>query len=645
MKRIAILIFVHLLLVMPGAFSQISWIVQWDRRYGGTNQELPQTIQQTFDGGYILSGLSLSGIGGDKSQPNWDPAEIKSDGWVIKLDSLGVKEWDKRFGGTDDDWLYFVQQTTDHGYILGGSAKSGLNGDKSQANWDPTNNTHDYWVVKIDSLGNMQWNKRFGGSGTDLLQALQQTSDGGYILGGQSNSAISGNKTQAAWGGSADFWIVKIDAAGITQWDKRFGGTSSEILRSLQQTSDGGYILGGWSASGISGDKSQASQGSQDFWIVKTDGLGNKLWDKRFGGTNTEDLFSVLQTVDGGYILGGLSRSGIGGDKTQASWGGSYDYWIVKTDALGNKLWDKRFGGSDDESDFGNIFITSDGGFLLSGTSRSGISGDKTENNLGPWQTWLVQTDSLGNLIWDKTIFVNDYNQDCYAIQTFDGSYVVANRNGGSIGGYKTQNPQGANDFWIVKFNEVTPPLPVELISFKADWFNTHIKLEWITASEINNRGFELQRAVLSDNFETIAWIEGSGNSSVVQRYGSDDYKIEQNKTYYYRLKQIDFDGAFEYSNIISVKIGSNDFVINIYPNPHSEFATISYSLSENSNVEIEIVNMLGQQVAVLYSGNQKQGYYEYKFNAAEKGFGAGIFFVRAIVNDKIYVAKLATQK
>src|SRR6185295_9292086 len=133
--------------------------------------------------------------------------------------------------------------------------------------------------------------------------------------------------------GNLDFWIVKTDPLGIKQWDKDFGSTNDEKLYSLQQTSDGGYIFGGWSNSDSSGNKTQNTWGDFDYWIVKTDSLGNKQWDKDFGGTGTDLFYSLKQTADGGYILGGISASGISGDKTQATWGNTSDFWVVKTDS------------------------------------------------------------------------------------------------------------------------------------------------------------------------------------------------------------------------------------------------------------------------------------------------------------------------
>jgi hypothetical protein len=227
-----------------------------------------------------------------------------------------VKQWDKRFGGTNDDKLLSFQQTTDGGYILGGYSFSGISGDKTQNLWGNV----DYWIVKTDSLGNKEWDKDFGGTDDDVLFSIQQTVEGGYILGGVSKSNISGDKTQNSYG-NYDYWIVKTDSLGNKQWDKDFGGTDDDELNSIRQTTDGGYILVGYSLSDSSGDKTQDLWGGWDYWIVKTDSLGNKQWEKDFGGTDFDFLISIQQTADGGYILAGYSFSGISGNKTQNSWG------------------------------------------------------------------------------------------------------------------------------------------------------------------------------------------------------------------------------------------------------------------------------------------------------------------------------------
>jgi hypothetical protein len=459
------------LLLFNNSIAQNPLVKQWDKRFGGTSQEYFSTVKQTSDGGFILGGYTYSGIGGDKTEPSRGDRDY----WVVKTDSIGNKQWDKRFGGDTLEIFTALYPALDGGYILGGYSQSGISGDKTQPNWNTSGSSYDYWVVKIDSLGTKQWDKRFGGTALDYLYSLYPTSDGGYILGGYSGSGISGDKTQPVWGGlnDADYWIVKIDSAGNKQWDKDFGGTDGDELYSIQQTSDKGYILGGYTYSGIGGDKTQPNWGSFtfDYWIVKTDSLGNKQWDKDFGGTSNDQLYSLQQTSDGGYILSGTSFSGISGDKTQPNWDPSNstaDYWMVKTDAAGNKMWDKRFGGIGEERKFGNnisetnVVQTYDGGYLITGTTDSPLSGDKTENNLGAEQTWVVKTDFAGNKQWDKTIFTGGHDAFSYGIQTTDGCYVFANRTTSGIAGYKTQPAWNAlPDYWMVKLCDTTALLGI----------------------------------------------------------------------------------------------------------------------------------------------------------------------------------------
>ena len=171
---------------------------------------------------------------------------------IINSYSQTVIEWQNTIGGGGNDRLFSMQQTFDGGYILGGFSNSNISGDKTEN----SNGSYDYWVVKTDILGNIQWQNNIGGSGLDNLFSIQQTFDGGYILGGFSNSNISGDKTENS-SGSFDYWIIKLDITGNIQWQNTIGGRGDDKLYSLQQTSDGGYILGGNSTSGLSGNKAR----------------------------------------------------------------------------------------------------------------------------------------------------------------------------------------------------------------------------------------------------------------------------------------------------------------------------------------------------------------------------------------------------
>ncbi len=208
------------------------------------------------------------------------------------------KTFNKTFGGSGGDHAYSIQQTSDGGYILAGDTNSfGAGG-------------CDFWLIKTDANGNTVWDKTFGGSEDDWAHDVQQTSDGGYILAGITYSYGAGDR---------DAWLIKTDVNGIKQWDKTFGGSGGDGAFSVQQTSDGGYILAGYTNS--------YGAGNEGFWLIKTDANGIKQWDKTFGGSGSEEAWSVQQTSDGGYILAGGTNSYGTGD---------YDAWLIKTDAWGN---------------------------------------------------------------------------------------------------------------------------------------------------------------------------------------------------------------------------------------------------------------------------------------------------------------------
>lgn len=444
--RKPILIFILTFTMINYAFNQAPEI-QWQNTIGGNSYDDLYSIEQTSDGGYILGGLSSSDISGDKTENG----QGGYDYWVVKLNSSGSIEWQNTIGGTGNDDLYSVIQTTDGGYLLGGYSISGISGDKTVA----SKGGYDYWIVKLNSAGGIVWQKTYGGNGDDYLKSLQLTSDGGYILGGWSNSGVSGNKTENLIG-VYDYWVIKINASGGIQWQNTIGGTSDDILNSVQQTADGGYILGGYSSSGISGDKTDAANlnvgggNSSDFWVIKLNSGGSIEWQKTIGGNSTDRLFSIDLASDGGYILGGYSDSGISGDKSEAVIGG-YDYWVVKINSIGNLEWENTIGGSNAE-DLVCVKQTSDDGFIIGGYSTSNISGDKTENNI--WvgdDYWILKLYPSGNIEWQKTIGGTDHDLLFGLQETSDGGFILAGWSQSGLGGNKTEESIGMSDYWIVK--------------------------------------------------------------------------------------------------------------------------------------------------------------------------------------------------
>ena len=308
----------------------------WTRTYGGTADDGGWSVQQTADGGYIITGSTNSfGVGAD-------------DVYLIRTNSNGDTLWTKTYGGTDVDGGFSVQQTSDSGYIIAGVTNSfGVD-------------TFDVYFIKTNANGDTLWTKTYGGVDDDWGWSVQQSTDGGYIVAGH---------TYSFGAGTYDVYLIKTDANGDTLWVKTYGGTNWDVSRSVQQTSDGGYIIAGWTNSFGPGDF--------DVYLIKTDANGDTLWTRTYGSAD-DGGWSVQQTTDGGYIIAGGTYS-FGDD----------DVYLIKTNANGDTLWTKVVGREDNDEIGYSVQQTTDGGYIVAGsTYLSGAGGYdvyliKTEPDIG----------------------------------------------------------------------------------------------------------------------------------------------------------------------------------------------------------------------------------------------------------------------
>ncbi len=525
--------------------------------------------QQTLDGGYVMIGFS--------SSTNGDVTSVHSanDIWVVKTNSTGIIEWQKTLGGSGNDTAYHIKQTRDGGYIIAG--QTALKDDATNYPYPPLT---DCWVVKLDAVGNISWQKTFGGNGSDLARDIVQTTDDGYIIAGTTTSndgVVSGNH------GATDYWVVKLDPTGNITWQKCLGGSSYDNAKTIRQTSDGGYIVGGETYSN-DGDVS-GNHGGYDYWIVKLDAAGSINWKKIMGGLVDDELRDIKQTSDGGYIIAGFSNSYNGGDVSGNH--GNLDYWIVKTDATGNITWQKSFGGSG--ADHGEyVQQTSDGGYVVGGYTKS-TDGDVSGNH-GLFDYWVIKINSLGDLIWQKTLggTQNDY---AYNVEvTNDGGILISGRtesNDGDVtNNHQTNTSVGLLDYWMVKLTP-SETLPLTLLSFNAIKQQNNVLTQWQTTKEVNVSLFELQRCADAVNFIAIANIKAA-NIGTVNNYLFSDVDAALNKStkkLYYRLKILDKDGQFKYSDVVVVDIPLVN-IITIYPNPTSNIIQI-VGLQEGVAIEI----------------------------------------------------------
>ena len=318
----------------------------WIKNYGGPNADFGQHIEQTNDGGFIVAGITTSFGAGH------------SDAYLLKLNASGDSIWTRSYGGIGSDLSHSVKQTKDGGFILSGHTDSyGTKGD--------------FYLLKILPNGDTSWTRTYGGIKHDHAYSVKQTSDSGYIVAGHSLS----------FGSSGGFYVVKTNAIGDTLWTKGYGGNGNSFCYSIEQTYDGGYIIGG--------ETECFGSGPSDFLIIKINSVGDTLWSKTYGGIGSEFLNQVKQTPDGGFILIGY---------TDSFGAGSTDVYLIKINSIGEVLWSKAFGGTnDDEGNFVNL--TSDGGYIITGSTKSFGSGG--------FDVYLIKTDSLGNTFCHQTdVFV-----------------------------------------------------------------------------------------------------------------------------------------------------------------------------------------------------------------------------------------------
>lgn len=412
----------------------------WQNTIGGNAGDFSSAFEPTADGGYILGGYSTSNISGDKTENSNGGTDI----WIVKLNSVGAIMWQNTIGGSGEDLLLSIKQTTDGGYILGAGSDSNISGDKTEN----SRGGLDYWIIKLNANGTIIWQKTYGGAQPEFDAYVVQTADGGYFVGGYSDSNISGDKTDPT-NGQRDYWALKLDSTGAIVWQNSIGGSLVDRPQAAFQTNDGGFIIGGFSNSSASGDKSENNNGIRDYWIVKLNSSGAVQWENTIGGADDDVLRDMIQTADGGYLVGGYSKSNISGDKTENSQG-DYDHWIIKLDGNGTIVWQNTIGGSgiDYPRDIKQL---ADGNYMIASWSNSNVSGDKTENSNGGYDYWLVKLNGAGAILSQNSIGGAADESGTYIIENSDGSFTMFCSSDSNISGDKASNSEGLDDYWVFK--------------------------------------------------------------------------------------------------------------------------------------------------------------------------------------------------
>lgn len=361
--------------------------ITWNRCYGGSGTDWGRDMLKTSDNGFLLFAQTTSNDGDVSFNPSPGAWSI----WVIKTDSIGQIEWERCYGGSSWEWAYRIRETPDGGYIFTGWTASN-DGDISH-----NNGQHDFWVVKINSLGDIEWERCYGGSSTDWGQGIDLTFDGGYVVAGQSSSNNGDSECEGPTPGVRnDIWVLKLDAQGEIEWQNCYGGSHQEGLVEIRQTADTGYIFLGITYSndgdvsgfhGIPGDAN-----TQDMWVVKLDPQGQLEWQRCLGGTKIEFATDVIQLSDGGYLVGGYSRSNNGDFYCPPCVQGNLAIWLVKLSPLGEIEW-KTYVDSPGDNPLWAFYAISDMHFLLLGSAKwpGGMLDCEGPFNLETGYNWVVE--------------------------------------------------------------------------------------------------------------------------------------------------------------------------------------------------------------------------------------------------------------
>jgi len=414
----------------------------WTQTYGGTRNDEAESVIQTSDGGYAIAGHTLSfGARGYNS-------------WLLKIDAYGNIEWSKTYGGSREDYACSVVQTSDGGYAIAGHT------------WSFGAGECDFWLIKTDSQGNMEWQNTYGGPNLDAVHQMIATSDGGYALAGY---------TGTPGANSLDGWFVKTDEFGKMEWNQTYKWEKFDRIYSLVETSDGGYAL--------AGETNSFGAGFNDSWLIRTDASGNMLWNQTYGGKRFDRASSLLATPDGGYAIAG---------DTDSFNDGKYDVWLIKTDANGNMEWNQTYERAPPQK-FSNFIFpcslvrTLDGGYAIAAkTKTSGTSN---------YDFWLIKTDASGNMEWNQTYGDEKDEQPNSLIATSDGGYVMA--------GYTLTKLEGEKidrDFLVIKAYGSTEPNQYD--TYEYDYTFGYFTYTFVvsTNSTIEDFNFDLHQKQISFN-------------------------------------------------------------------------------------------------------------------------------------------------
>jgi uncharacterized delta-60 repeat protein len=459
--------------------------------------------------------------------------------------------WTRTYGGNSDDRGYSILQTTDGNFVAAGWTQSFGAG------------SVDFYLMKMNSQGDTLWTRTYGGSSADRAYSAQQTTDGGYILAGYTISFGAGGQ---------DYYLVKTNSSGDTLWTRTYGGALNDEAKSVQQTADGGYIIAGWTQS--------FGAGGSDFYLIKTNSAGDTLWTRTYGGNGNDEPHSVQQTADSGYIIAG---------GTTSFGAGNYDAYLVKTNAQGDTLWTRTYGGIQSDYMY-SVQQTTDSGYIVAGGAASFGAGN--------YDAYLVKTNAQGDTLWTRTYGSSQADQAYAVQQTADGGYFVA--------GYTESFGSGAADYYLVKTDNAGDTL----------WTRTY--------------------GGSSDDYALC--IEQTSDSGYVVMGFTESFGAGMADFYLVRMEP-DLSPADPIRNSLptAYALRAN------YPNPFNPVTMIGYDVGRTGPVSLRIFDLLGREVATLVQGTIPAGSYTVTWDAGN--LPSGLYLCRMDAGEFVQTRKMVLLK
>ena len=590
-------------------------VISWQRGVGSNNggvESLSRSIAKTSDGGYVIAG---------ESEPSFPSSTGTIEAYIVKLNNSGTPVWARTLDGNsgdpsggNSDGAYSVVATNDGGYAMAGYTTQ----------YDPvsTQTYDEFYLAKVDANGNYLWSHYYGlgphaqnctSCAIEDGESIVQNADGSFLMVG---FAIGGDQVN----GGQDILLVSISSTGAMNWTRTIGGAADEDGSSVIRTSDGKYVVVGYTKS--------SGQGGADMYIAKLSANGTSIdWQHTIGGASTDIATSVVESADGGYVVAGYTKSftyAANGDGNANKTGADYDLYFAKFDVNGNLLWTSIVDEGDNEYANG-IIQAADGAFAFTGYRKNNPNSDiifGRINSSGLMSSACSNTTggTVGTPAFANTSRTTN-NAGAISVSGNQSTNILGDNN--SSGGSKLSSLCGT-----------LTPLPVELLSLSAilcDKKNC-TNISWQTATEQNCDYFATERSIDGKSWVEIGKVKGAGNSNTTRNYDfTDDELPLAAETIYYRLKQTDFNGQFEYYGPIAVKLSSDNNWNLIIQNPATEVLQGTLFASESENSLIEIYDLQGR---IIHSEKMNVLKGSNLFNMSINNIGSGVYFI-SILNSK----------